>query len=218
MKIITAANKKYDKFLKILESQSNKLNYDIEVYDLGDLGRGIPSYVTDESFIKTGNYCQVRGPWWSKALHKPIIVEKALNQDPIVYMDADAFPVRRFDEIWDTEFDIAVTLRDTNENIQMLSPINAGVVFFSPSAQEAVQEWRHFTNLMNNDQLALAKIIKNPKYNIKKLPAYIYNYYKFPEKPPNDVAIYHFKGDPCIRSCFDEVVAELPQLFPTYHN
>lgn len=209
VQIVTACNKRYEVFLNVLEKQSAKLGYDLSLYNLGDLDRGIPAYVKDELFNSSGKYHRMHGDWWTKALHKPKIIEQSLRDRPIAYLDADAFPIRRFDEIWDSDFDIAVTTRTDEENIHIFGPINAGVIFFNPSAKPIVKQWLNLTEKMGNDQLALAEIIKNPEFIVKKIPAMIYNYYKFPARPPHNTAIYHFKDDPHVRSCFNDIVSNL---------
>ena len=207
MKIVTAANLKFKPFLEVLESQCKKLGYTLEIYDLGDLGYGIPSPVEHENFQQHGWYHTMHENWRTKALHKPDIIAQALEDEPIVYLDADAFPVTQFDEVWDQEFDIGVTLR--SEHTPILGPINAGVLFFRPSAREAVQEWQQLTQEVGNDQRALCHMLQDGKHKFHGFPTRVYNYYYFPDVPGPEVKIFHFKEDPLIRTHFNRVVDSL---------
>ena len=62
MKIVTAANDKFKTYVDVLQRQCDKLKYDLEVYDLGGLGTGIPAAVKHNHFQKHGWYHQMHGP------------------------------------------------------------------------------------------------------------------------------------------------------------
>ena len=212
MKIVTAANDKFKIYIDVLQRQCDKLKYDLEIYDLGGLGTGIPADVKHNHFQKHGWYHQMHGPWRTKALHKPSIISHALKDEPIAYLDADAFPVARFDEVWDQDFNIGVTERCRDEkDAKVLGPINAGVMFFKPSAKAAVLEWDKLTRIAGNDQRGMCKLLQNPGSGFKffRFPVRIYNYYRFPETPGPETKIYHFKDDDKVRPCFNSIVSSL---------
>ena len=210
MKIVTSANKKFEPYLNVLQSQCDKLGYTLQVFDLGGLGYGEPATVTDENFQNHGWYHEMHGDWKTRALHKPSIIAEALDQEPVAYLDADAFPVAKFDEIWEYDFDIGVTERCADEtDTKILGPINAGVLFFKPTAKAAVAAWQRLTEQTGNDQRAMCLLLQNPEFNFKRFPAKIYNYYRFPAQPDESTKIYHFKGAPEVRACFDGVIESL---------
>jgi hypothetical protein len=208
MQLVTAANAAFVRYLTNLETQCRLLGYPVQVYDLGGLGRGVSAEVHHPTFQQRGHYHQMHGAWHTKALHKPKIVQDALKDDLLVYLDADACPVQRFDEIWDHDFDIGVTVRDPHEpHSAILGKINAGVIFLRPSAKPFLSRWVTLTRELGNDQLALNALIQEPGIRVHKFPTRIYNYYYFPEKPGPEVKIYHFKQDPQVRPWFDHFVA-----------
>ena len=213
MKIITAANGRFEHYVRVLEQQCLKLDYELQIYDLGGLGRGIPLPVASPTFHRHGYYHQMHGNWKTKALHKPTVVADALVRfnEPIAYLDADAFPIARFDEIWLKSFNVGVTLRRPNDtSAAILGPINAGVLFFRPEAKAAVEFWQKLTKELGNDQQAMCKLFaSNPEFKFHGFPGQIYNYYHFPETPGPETKIYHFKDAPNIRSCFDQIVESL---------
>lgn len=176
------------------------------MYDLGELGFGTPMKVDHETFVELGYY-KVMNPdsgWCSRALHKPDVVQRTQFCGVMAYMDADAFPVSRFDEVEEIDFDIGVTVRDKTEEYGRLGRINAGVMFFRNTAgmHEFVEQWRQATTELGNDQVALNQIIDTGRYKVAEFPTRIYNYYYFPKKPGPEVKIYHFKSLPEIRSEF----------------
>ena len=207
MQLVTAANAPFVRYLTNLETQCQRLGYPLQVYDLGGLGRGTPAIVDHPTFHTHGHYHQMHGDWHSKALHKPTVVQAALADQPLAYLDADACPVQRFDEVWESEFDIGVTVRDPQEpHSQTLGEINAGVIFFRPSVKPFLPRWIALTEELRNDQLALNAWIREPGLCVRRFPTRIYNYYYFPETPGPNVKIYHFKQDPQVRPWFDRFV------------
>ena len=176
------------------------------MYNLGGLDFGEYINLTNETFVKSGYY-KIMNPkngWCSRALHKPEIIKKTQFEDVMVYMDADAFPISKFEEIKNYDFDIGVTVRNKNENFKELGRINAGVIFFrnTKNTHKFLEEWSDLTKKIENDQVALNSIISSNKYKVVEFPTNIYNYYYFPEVPCNDVKIYHFKSSFEVRSEF----------------
>ena len=176
------------------------------MYDLGGLGFGEPLVINDENFINHGYY-HVMNPksgWCSRGLHKPQMILKTKFNDILAYMDSDAHPVARLDELKTEDFDVAVTVRD-NEDYGRMSRINAGVMFFRNTAKsrEFILSWKDRTIKIGNDQIALAEEVATGNYKILELPTRIYNYYYFPSVPDQNVKIYHFKSAVGVRDEFD---------------
>jgi len=210
MKLISAANHRFAPFLENFEAQCKEVGYDHQVYDLGDLGRGISLPVDHPRFQRQGFYhtMQPGQGWRSKGLHKPRVIADALqrfsDEDVIGYLDADACPVRRFDELLSIDFDVLVTQRRPGEpGHEVLGPINAGVIFFRPRVLDRIDRWAELTAQLGNDQLALRRWIEQVSLSVATVPCLQYNYYYFPEPPPKDVKIYHFKEDPTVRPWFE---------------
>lgn len=206
MLIVSSADKRFSNLASHLRSQCKRVGYSLAMYDLGDLGFGTPMTITNETFVELGYY-KVMNPdsgWCSRALHKPEVIRRTEFEGTLAYMDADAFPVARFDEIEEHDFDIGVTVRDKSEEYGKMGRINAGVMFLKNTTgmKEFVREWGLLTAELGNDQVALNKTIDTGKYNVKEFPTKIYNYYYFPEKPGPEVKIYHFKSKPEVRSEF----------------
>ena len=178
----------------------------MKVYDLGGLGFGEQLTVYDDSFINNGYYniMNSKSGWCSRGLHKPQMILNTKFDNMLVYMDSDAYPVSRFDEINTLDFDVGVTVRD-GENYGKMSRINAGVIFFKNTVKshEFMLSWRNRTIEINNDQIALAEEVATGNYKILELPTRIYNYYYFPEPPDENVKIYHFKSAIGVRNEFD---------------
>lgn len=189
-----------------LKDKCSELNYNCKFYDLGGLGFGESFEINNESFTKFGFYKVMNetSGWCSRALHKPEIIMKTEFDDVLVYMDSDAYPVSRFDEICDEEFDIGVTVRRNGEKYGNLGRINAGVIFFrnTKKAHEFICRWSEKTKTIKNDQIALNDEISTGRYKVHEFPTDIYNYYYFPEAPDDNVKIYHFKSAPNVRSEF----------------
>lgn len=207
MLIISGANYRFKFFAKKLKNQCEKLKYDYKIYDLGGLGFGENFQIDDYNFKTFGYYEVVNEStgWCSRALHKPELILKSNYQGTIAYMDADAMPVQRFDEIENYNYDIGITVRGPSETCLKLGRINAGVVFIKNTSkkEQFLEEWRRLTIELKNDQIALNRIVENnKKYNIKEFPASIYNYYYFPKNPSKKVKIYHFKSEKEIRYKF----------------
>lgn len=206
MLIVSSADKRFSNFANKLKRQCEKLKYNLKMYDLGGLNFGEPARISNDCFVKNGYYkiMNSKNGWCSRALHKPEIIKRTEFKDFLVYMDSDAFPVNKFDEIKNYDFDIGVTERNEDEKSKELGRINAGVMFFrnTKNTYEFLQEWSYLTQEIKNDQLALNTIVESEKYKIKKFPTNIYNYYYFPKVPEHEVKIYHFKSASEVRSEF----------------
>lgn len=210
--IVTAANKRYEQFVQAQQLHCSRLGYRLTVFDLGDLGWGQPNIVTHSHFHEHGWYHQMHGTWRTKALHKPALIQRALDTSPLTYLDADAIPVQHFDEVWDHSFDLGVTQRRSDELHQpILGDINAGVLFFRPSARKYLAKWAELTAKHGNDQRGLQDLIRKTDIKVHYFPCAEYNWYYWPEEPGPDVKILHFKDDPVVRPYFRRWQAEYDQ-------
>ena len=210
--IVTSANKRYEKFLEAQQEQCKRLGYQSMVFDLGDLGWGQPQAVTHNHFNEHGWYHQMHGTWRTKALHKPALIQRALDHAPLTYLDADAIPIQNFDDVWDQSFDLGVTQRRADELHQnILGNINAGVLFFRPSARKYLAKWAELTAKHGNDQRGLQDLIRTTDIKVHYFENDKYNWYYWPEKPGPDVKILHFKDDPVVRPYFSRWKAKHDQ-------
>ena len=185
MIIITAGNHRFFDVINHSVSQCKKLGYQIEVYDLLNLGFGKAWTVTNSSFQKNGFYHRMAScGWCSKGLHKPEIIEDALNNHKtfVVYLDGDAVIASNIDEVVG-DFDVGVTIRSPAEMQAHMAQANslkepektnkkacqanAGVLFFQYTDKTLafVKRWKEKTRELGNDQLAINKLV-NPN-NIK---------------------------------------------------
>jgi hypothetical protein len=128
--------------------------------------------------------------------YKPTILRQTRESHPeelLVWMDADAFPVRRFDTR--NHYDIGVTVRRED------SPdgkVNAGVVFVRPTprAESFLREWEERVRNASppSDQEVLNEMYEDPgRYRIASFPCEEFNNYYFDETT-KDAAIIHVKA------------------------
>lgn len=171
VKLITAANGRFRPFVLQWIECAKLLKYDYEVFDLGGLGFGTPCVEVDENFHKYGAYVSSFEAWPTRALFKPRVVAAGLakSREPIVWLDADAWPMARLDGALG-DSDVALVRRHGVRPIW--SRYNAGVIFFAPNeaACAFVAEWELATNAERNDQLALNRLITQRGYKVRELP------------------------------------------------
>ncbi|PLX88168.1 MAG: hypothetical protein C0618_04910 [Desulfuromonas sp.] len=212
-------NFKFSAVIRDTEKAAKNHNYRMIVYDLGQLGFGIPYEVEDESFHCNGYYeTEVIKGYKSKSLFKPDIVQLSMDRynETIAYLDGDAQLLGCLDEIETDDYDIGVTLRDFSElssewhqtYMDIARYINAGVIFFRPTdaAREFIELWKKETADVGNDQMALNRLACSEDYpdvdsiqtlhgvRIKYFPGNIYNFYYFTDNDHRDAKILHFKG------------------------
>jgi len=196
MIIVTAGCKRFRKLINYSVKQAEKYDYEMQIYDLGDLGFGKPFEVLNSSFKDNGFYKVMndKSGWCTRALHKPSVIEDALkNHSCILYLDGDAFITDKID--LDMNFDIGVTLRKEGRD-GVMGRVNAGVLFFVKTNYtiEFIKTWKMLTIELENDQLALNQLLDENKHecNVKWLPGEIYNNYY--DELPEDVKIVHCKN------------------------
>ena len=229
MRIITIADKKYEKILQISMYLNSLLPYQRSVYNLNNtLDYGIPFY--NDYKIKDNE---------GKIPYKPLLIEKAIEENPdekcIAYFDADAFAIRNFDEIEYEDFDVALTLSKPNEHDGQLKEwwgyINAGVIFIKPSIQtmKFLELWKNTIKISkyNSDQHALNLILlkhdnlieRNKTLNIddikiKLLETDIYNNYYKNIKENDSIKIVHYNNPNKDRFC----IWTIQHLLNTYNR
>ncbi|HVM61072.1 MAG TPA: hypothetical protein VMV72_09410 [Verrucomicrobiae bacterium] len=187
--IITAGDWRFATLLEHSISAARKFGYDVQAYDLGNLGFGVPFTVDDEHFRKHGYYGNalpgedLNNPnrWRTRARFKPAVVRHALLTNPgrlIVWLDGDALLHAPIDEIATDDYDVGIPVRKITETWRYpntanhafqnatkfkVGEINAGVLFFWSTAPTAafVERWSAMTDQIGNDQFALNKLV-NP--------------------------------------------------------
>lgn len=138
-----------------------------------------------------------------------------------VFLDGDAFIINKFDELFEKNFDIGVTLRRKNEvdiRFGNCNALNSGVIFFfgGEKNKKFIELWMKKMNNINEryiEQTALSRMLlevnqdiftgdyksaslhsDNEKIIIKTLPCEIYNYNWIEEGVDFEhVKILHFK-------------------------
>lgn len=158
-------------------------------------------------------------------LQKPdVLLDCATRSNgPLVHLDGDAFIVNNVDEIFDHDFDIAVTLRPPNErnDDSETGPLNAGFIVFNTENTDKIESfitaWKDEIKSNNRkfvEQAALSRVIAKSSdsifdeyYNegtiqldgfsidILMLPSERYNYYELNKGYNEEInRVLHMKG------------------------
>lgn len=149
MIFIIGSDIKYKERALFSVGRLEKLGYKYELYDFGELGRGISVPELFGCKDKLENR-------FDMARLKPRILLHALeaHDEMVVWLDADAFVVERIDEVDSKDYDIGLTYRYRKTN----GYVNTGVMFLYPTKRSKlfIQKW--------NDALpALEKLSKKEK-------------------------------------------------------
>ncbi|MEM8875299.1 MAG: putative nucleotide-diphospho-sugar transferase [Planctomycetota bacterium] len=179
MRVITAGNSRYRPIVELGVAQAHLMGYDVGLFDLGDLGIGWAHPIeVDPRLAVEGNYKVDEKGYPTKALHKPRMLREAQERyggSDLLYLDGDAILVRPVHDIFDHDFDVAVTVRPKHERDrtlrmrpawdQWIGWVNAGVVALADSAGavEFVHRWAAECDRKGNDQFALNEMV-NPKH------------------------------------------------------
>jgi galactosyl transferase GMA12/MNN10 family/Nucleotide-diphospho-sugar transferase len=215
IRIITACNGAMADILKISLLQNRDQGYSVHVFDLnGELGKGERF---DYPMPAPENGKLVAERLHGKLPCKPIIIRKALAQfrQFIAFMDADAFAIRRFDEVNTGDYDVGVTMRRRAERGATAWPllygfVNTGVVFFNHTAGafQFLDEWDKAleNSTADSDQEALNMVVLQAtdltEYDkvfvwkgirIKIFRCDDYNFYYWPQEPLPNTKIVHCK-------------------------
>ena len=197
---ITAADEKFKELCTVCAESAKYLGYETLVYDLGNLGFGIP--------FKARFADDVGG----KIPSKPNIILDALSKvndgDYVVWLDADTIMWETIDEI-KGNFDIGVTVR-VGKQMETDNPINAGVCFFKKTSATLnfIDLWISKCEQGTSDQRELNKLLKGVHHThadnneiisingllVKVFSVKIYNSWAF-KKPQSEFAkITHYKS------------------------
>jgi len=197
--IILAADEKLKFFFEKNYESVSKFYSNILVYDLGNLGIGkklelSTSYTANQKFPK-----------------KPLVLLDALENvkegDNLIWLDCDTLIVDRIDEVFNTEFNIGVTIRKRKSKKIQESWINSGVIFLKNNYEttQFVKDWLTASEQMNGDQFSINSLIKlktpNPNdkikvknVNVQLFPCWIYNNFYFNDDQ-SEAKILHYKTD-----------------------
>ena len=211
--IVMCANGLMKDALTVSRNQNEKMDYEMCIYDInGEMGNGRRFNCT---FDFAGSIARHEG----KLPCKPQIIRQALLSEKrfLAYMDADAFAIRRFDEVNTPDYDIGVTMRRPEERGKTSNPLfysflNAGVMFFNytRAALDFLDMWQAEVGRTknNSDQQALNVLVLHAtdltEYNrvfrignirIKIFKTDDYNFYYFPQDPLPTTKIVHCKTD-----------------------
>lgn len=156
----------------------------------------------------------------------------------IVWLDDDAIVANRFDEVFDVEFDVGVTLRSQYDQVKEgLSALNAGVLFFNTSSDAIrafVTTWLQTIDEMeltkHREQDALSKLVRkaDPQLydeyyaagdltvdgtdlTVRTFPCHRYNFRNFKGGIEPDVnKIFHFHGGSTLTKDFNrDLIADI---------
>jgi hypothetical protein len=197
IKIVIAGDKNFAPYVRKGKETSEKLGYEVLVYDLGELGYGKPFQGRVSDIVNAKIPC------------KPHIILDALGSikenQYLVWLDADALILDRIDEIM-LDYDIGVTVRQPKAKENML-PINAGIVFVKKTerALQFVKKWIELSDNHISDQPPLNELAKvvcadigstviRDDVKIKVFPCATYNNFYFAKKDKPGIKIKHYKS------------------------
>ena len=196
--VVIAGNKRFKPYVEYAVKSSAIAGYTTKVYDLGDLGYGMPFKG------KVGNERNAKIPC------KPEIIQHAMKTiapgDWIAWCDADAVIKKRFDEIKGM-YDIGVTMRQPKASPHDM-PINAGIVFCckTPKMEAFLEEWVRRCQEADSDQAVLNSLIpltqkdynkmvynKEPEVAVRVWKCWDYNNFYF-KKNQSHCKFIHYKS------------------------
>lgn len=162
MLIVSACDARMIDLARIWEKRVSGLGYDYLLYDIDDLGYG-PKLEMETAAFRALD--AARPGVFPDCLHKPVLIKTVCAAYPgelVVYLDVDAFPVARFDEVDDGTFDVGVTIRMNGDSsvprfFAYMGMVNAGVIIFRANERTRayVDAWEAATLDHENDQKAL---------------------------------------------------------------
>jgi len=212
LKIVTCADAKMQPVLETSLVNNRRQGYDPVVYNVnGTLTFG-------NIIVIPGGFPDSNGET-GRIPFKPAVIRRGLEDAKqfIAYLDADAFAIRRFDEVNTLDYDVGVTMRRPEERGATHWPtfygfLNAGVMFFNhtPEAFKFLDLWESElpNSRANSDQEALNLLVLQAtdlsEYNkvfvwngirIKVFSCDQYNFFYWPENPKSATKIVHCKTD-----------------------
>jgi hypothetical protein len=210
---VTIGDTSYFKFIAL--SVDNILIYHPQaqtiVYDWGFTSaqkRNLMQYknvqVIPWSFIKNPFPCDftiANRKEWLLAQKPYCFLDFALQyHSPFVFLDGDAYLINNISELFDDDFDIAITLRRPGEREFTKGKcrvVNSGV--FALNDLTIIDKWiarMQITDERLVEQTALTRLLYEEGLNvkIKELSCEQYNFYWINRHIPSDVKIIHYKG------------------------
>ena len=195
MRIITASNKAHEKFVKDLLKSADEVGYEVEVYDLDEIGI---------------NKDDLTGVFKSCSFKPNLILDKLKGFT--VWIDDDCIFQDRIDEV-EGDYDIGVTMRRKEENnadkhSNYSGWLNAGVIFINDTeaSRRFIKLWiDHIPETeTKTDQEALSDLVRKgvDGVRIKEFTTDEYNFFYFPEDHTK-AKILHIKTD--IREKYENI-------------
>jgi len=200
--------------LNVSVAQNLRVGYEVCIYDInGELGFG-RRFDFEYPFLNGKNEHES-----GRLPCKPNLIRKGLrdHEQFITYMDADAFAIRKFDEVNSDDYDVGVTMRPQEMRGATKWPLiygylNSGILFFNYTAaafsfldmwEKAVngnhsksdQEGLNTLVLQATDLTKYNKTFKLRNIRIKVFHCDIYNFFYWPKKPLLTTKIVHCKTD-----------------------
>ncbi len=139
---------------------------------------GAKIYFYDETNL---NFPPYKG-WLAAASFTPLILEHHMKKhdEPFVFLDLDCYINKPIDDVFNKDFDIAITVPRTPK----VNQYNAGVIFFKPSkdVKDFCRHWRHLLPYYCEkkpkpfpEQKALTDLIEHTWLNVLFLSGFEYN-------------------------------------------
>jgi hypothetical protein len=136
MLVVTAGSDKYDyaTTMRYCEGECEKRGYGFRAYDLGGLGFGIEY----DDVRCTSTFRRVKS-----AMKPELILDTLYNtDDDVAWIDGDATIIDDIHEVFDSSFDVGITVRPKRQN-KKTHYINAGVLFFKNNIESRLflEDW-----------------------------------------------------------------------------
>lgn len=207
LKIVTASTPKYDHIFEISEKKNRSLGYEVFCSHGGE------EY---EKIVYKSQHPIRQCAWKIGVMDKFVKRIKPFSTFG-VWIDADAYAIRNFDEAANSDYDIGFTLRrPADRNLTKFriayGYLNTGVVFLNTTdkCQEFLALWQKecADNPGMSDQEAANRLILKcdrlenadghvawlGDIRIKIFPTDLYNFINAPEEPGPETKIVHFKS------------------------
>ncbi len=198
-RIVTAGDAKFKEMIPYSVAKAEALGYEVDVYDLGGLGMGIPLPTPQADTAEDRGY--------DPCLFKLEAIERSLKKGaPIVWIDGDCVLQERVDELFNESYDVGLAYRTYLERLVLESArragaINTGVMTFypTPAVFNFLPMWREKAIEMNHEQGAMNELIKATGCLIfpRIFPCGIYNNYYFDSyfgETQEGAKILHYKS------------------------
>ena len=121
-----------------------------------------------------------------------------------VTFDTDILVKKRLDDVWERQFDVAITRRTEGRclhngvDIAPSMPFNTGVMFSrEPQFWREAYDWlkpQEDKHLWWGDQLAVAEIANRNRYHVLVLPGTEFNWTPDKREQKSDARVWHYKG------------------------